>query len=55
MPTRSPRAAGGPAALSILAGVVIGSLAGQPTIGFFIGLAVGIALLLGVWLIDRRR
>lgn len=55
MATRSPRAAGGPAALSILAGVAIGAFAGQPTLGFFVGLAVAAVLLVAVWLIDRKR
>jgi hypothetical protein len=51
---REPRAAGGLMALSILGGVVIGSLLGQPTIGLLAGAAIGVGLLLAFWLIDRR-
>ena len=52
---REPRAAGGLMALAILGGVVIGSILGQPTIGFLAGAAIGVGLLLAFWLIDRGR
>jgi hypothetical protein len=50
MPSRSPIAGGAPLALSIVAGAVIGFIAGQPTLGILIGAGVGIALALVVWL-----
>ncbi|HEY0115642.1 MAG TPA: hypothetical protein VGB54_07960 [Allosphingosinicella sp.] len=42
-------------ALAIVAGAVIGTLYGEPSIGFLIGLAAGILLFLLVWTLDRRR
>lgn len=39
---------------SILLGAVVGSLAGQPSIGFLAGLTLGLVLLGGVWFLDRR-
>ena len=49
-----PRAGGALLAASILFGVVGGSLAKQPSIGFLAGLAVGLVLLGAVWWLDRR-
>lgn len=51
---RRPRSAGMFLALSIIAGVVIGTLRGEPSAGFLIGLGVGIAIAVLVWLVDRR-
>ena len=42
-------------ALSMVAGVVTGTLYGQPSIGFLAGLLVGALFVLLVWLLDRRR
>ena len=42
-------------AIAIVLGVGIGAWKGQATIGFLIGLGVGLVLLLAVWLLDRRR
>lgn len=42
-------------ALAILGGVVIGSILGQPTIGFLVGAAIGVVLLVTFWLADRGR
>jgi hypothetical protein len=54
-PSSPPRAAGGVLiALFVMVGAIGGVALGQPTIGFLVGLAVGIALAVGVWLIDRR-
>ena len=53
--TRSTQAAGFILAISILAGAVGGSIVGQPSIGFLVGLAAGIAISLLFWLIERRR
>ncbi len=41
-------------AFSILAGVFWGLYEGEPSMGFLIGTAIGLALLLLVWLLDRR-
>lgn len=41
-------------ALSMVAGVVVGTLYGQPSIGFLAGLGVGILLFILIWLMDRR-
>jgi len=42
-------------AASILAGVVVGAVYREPSIGFLAGLGAGLALLGLVWLIDRRQ
>jgi hypothetical protein len=42
-------------ALSMLVGAVFGVLHRQPSIGFLIGLSVGVGLVILVWLIDRLR
>lgn len=41
--------------MSILLGPVIGSMFGEPSLGFLAGLGIGLLLLLIVWLSDRRR
>ena len=51
---RFPRAGGALLALSILAGVIAGTLLRQPSIGFLAGLGAGILLLAIVWLLERR-
>ena len=51
---RVPRAGGALLAAAILIGVIAGSVARQPSIGFLTGLAFGLVLLGAVWLIDRR-
>lgn len=50
-----PRGAGGPIVLILIAGVVIGVAAGQPTIGFLAGLGVAIAVAILLWVSDRGR
>lgn len=52
---RTPRAGGALLALSILAGATVGVIKGQASIGFLVGLGVGLALLALVWLLDKRR
>lgn len=49
-----PRAGGALLAGAILVGAVGGVVAGQPSLGFLAGLAVGVLLLGGVWMLDRR-
>ena len=48
------RAGGCLLAFSVLAGVVIGTIYHQQSIGFLGGLVVGLTLLTLVWLLDRR-
>ncbi|WP_326523171.1 hypothetical protein [Sphingomonas sp.] len=52
-PKRRPIGPGGPFVLALFAGVIIGLIYGQPTIGFLGGLATGIAVALLIWLRDR--
>jgi len=40
---------------AIIAGVVGGLIAGQPSIGFLVGTGAGIAAAILLWLRDRRR
>ena len=48
------RAGGSILAAAIIAGVVAGTVLGQPSIGFLVGLATGAAIALLLWLSDRR-
>lgn len=48
-----PLAGGGPLALLMIAGVVIGSFLGQPTLGLLAGTALGIVLAVILWLKTR--
>ena len=41
-------------AFSVIAGVFIGLILGQPSIGFLAGSALGLLLVLAVFLMDRR-
>lgn len=55
-PSRKPvRSGGALLAFAILAGVIGGALLRQPSLGFLIGLGAGLALLVLVWVADRRR
>jgi len=51
---RRSRAGGVLVALSIVGGTIAGFIAHQPSIGVLAGAAVGLVLLILVWLIDRR-
>jgi len=52
---RRPRLGGGaPIALLTMAGVIIGGLMGQPSIGLLLGLGLGIAIAILVWLTGPR-
>ena len=53
--SNAPLAGGFLLCLCLLAGAVVGSILGQPSIGFLAGAGTGLALLLLVWLWDRRR
>jgi hypothetical protein len=41
-------------AMSIVAGAVGGAIGGQASVGVLAGFAVGMILLVAVWLLDRR-
>ena len=41
-------------AFSVLAGAFVGLIFGQPSIGFLAGSAIGLVLVLAVFLLDRR-
>ena len=51
----APRAGGFLLCLCLLAGALIGVFLGQPTIGFLAGAGIGLALLVVLWLVERRR
>ncbi|HVI99781.1 MAG TPA: hypothetical protein VM657_12030 [Sphingomonas sp.] len=53
--SRTPLAGGVLIALGVIIGVIGGIALRQPTQGFLVGLAAGIAMAVAVWLIDRRR
>lgn len=55
MPRRNPLAGGVFILLAIVIGLVWGLLAGQPTVGVIGGTAIGIAVALMIWLVDRVR
>lgn len=40
---------------TVLAGAIIGTIAGQPSIGVIAGTGIGIAAALALWLRDRAR
>jgi hypothetical protein len=41
-------------AFSVVAGVLVGTMFGQPSIGFLAGSALGMVLVVAVFLLDRR-
>jgi hypothetical protein len=53
--SRFTRAGGCLLALSLIGGVIVGAWAHEASIGFLGGLGAGLALLLAVWLMDRRK
>ncbi len=42
-------------AISVMSGVIIGAMRGQPSLGFVTGTGIGAVLAVLVWLWDRRR
>lgn len=52
---RGSRAGGAILAFSILAGALIGVKFGQPSMGVVGGIAFGVAISLGLFIIDRQR
>lgn len=52
---KPPSAAGGALiALAVMVGSIAGLILGQPTIGFLIGLALGVIAALLIWWTDRK-
>lgn len=49
------RAGGSLLAISIIAGTVAGTIAGQPSVGFIVGVAAGLVMLGYIFLADRGR
>jgi len=54
-PSPSPVAGGAAIALCAIAGVVAGSIMGQPSLGFVGGVGAGAAIAVAIWLWDRAR
>lgn len=52
---KTPMAGGCLLSLAIMIGVVVGFTQGQASLGFVIGLGVGLVLAVAIWLVDRRR
>ncbi len=53
--SRTPLAGGFLLCLCLLAGALIGAFLGQPSIGVLTGVGVGLALMMLLWLLERRR
>lgn len=53
--SRAPLAGGSLLAVSLIAGTIFGASRGQASMGFVAGLAIGVALVIMVWLVDRVR
>ncbi len=54
-PNKGTRAGGSLLAASIIAGVIVGTILGQPSIGFLAGTALGVLIAVLLWLRDRQR
>jgi len=52
--SRPPMGGGAPLALLVLAGVIIGGLMGQPSIGLLVGLALGSIVAVLIWRMGPR-
>ncbi len=52
---RNPVGVGAPVALLIIAGVIVGGLLGQPSIGFLGGVGAALLVVLLSWTVSRRK
>ena len=51
---RAANAGGFLLAVSVIVGTAIGVAKSQPSLGFLVGLAIGVTLAIALWLRDRR-
>ncbi|MET0360475.1 MAG: hypothetical protein ABW048_01860 [Sphingobium sp.] len=51
----NPAGVGAPIAFLILGGVIVGGLLGQPSIGFLVGVGLGLLLALVSWRMAKRK
>lgn len=51
----APLAGGFLLCIAVLTGAVTGVFLGQPSIGFLVGIGVGLTIAVAIWLLDRRR
>lgn len=54
-PSSPPVAGGAAIALCTVAGVLAGSIMGQPSMGFVGGIGTGVTIAIAIWLWDRSR
>jgi hypothetical protein len=52
---KASRAGGAIIAFTIIAGALVGNHYGQPSLGIVIGIGSGVAIALGLYLLDLRR
>jgi len=53
--SNAPLAGGFLICIAVLSGALTGVLLGQPSIGFLVGIGVGLIIATLIWLLDRRR
>ena len=53
--SNAPLAGGFLLFIAVLAGALTGVFLGQPSIGFLVGIGVGLIVAVAIWLLDRRK
>ena len=53
--SNAPLAGGFLLCIAVLAGALTGVFLGQPSIGFLVGIGVGLTVAVAIWLLDRRK
>ena len=53
--SNAPLAGGFLLCIAVLAGALTGVFLGQPSIGFLVGIGVGLIVAVAIWLLDRRK
>ena len=53
--SNAPLAGGFLLSVSVLTGALTGVFLGQPSIGFLVGVGIGLVIAILIWLLDRRR